>query len=73
MKAEKQISNCENLITLADGTNIFDLNYGDLLKHVNDGNYAIVDRVLDDCVSTVSGSIPFSWINNWKIVQHDVL
>lgn len=64
----------ENDLELLDGTKVSDLQYGDMLQNYNTKDYAIVVRVLDDCISTVGGAIPKKWAaQHWYFVQHDVL
>ena len=64
----------ENYLELLDGTKISDLRYGDLLQEYNTEDYAIVVRVLKDCISVVDGAIPKKMAaQHWSFVQHDIL
>ena len=63
----------EDDFELADGTKVDELQYGDLLQHIKNGKYAIVERVFDDCINTVNSSIPKEWVQNWKFVKHNAL
>lgn len=59
--------------TLADGTHIEDLCYGDLLQNVRKGNTAIVERLGSDGIHVVSGLIPIEWVKNWKLIARNTL
>ena len=63
----------ENDFELADGTKVEDLQQGDMLKHIKTNHYAFVERVFDDRIEIVGGTIPKDWVVNWCFVKHNAI